>query len=96
MNVNFLLVFTTYAVVLRHRYSPALYIYRAGSSSTLMLWKKFSSVVVSLKDCLNPICHLLALLGAHLILHVSRIRVKSIQTLLKRECKNIYVFIMIM
>ena len=25
---------------------------------------------------LNPICHLLALLGAHLILHVSRIRVK--------------------
>jgi hypothetical protein len=27
---------------------------------------------------LNPICHLLALLGAHHILHVSRIRVKSI------------------
>ena len=26
---------------------------------------------------LNPICHLLALLGAHHILHVSRIRVKS-------------------
>jgi len=26
---------------------------------------------------LNPICHLLALLGAHLIFHVSRIRVKS-------------------
>jgi hypothetical protein len=25
---------------------------------------------------LNPICHLLALLGAHNILHVSRIRVK--------------------
>jgi hypothetical protein len=25
---------------------------------------------------LNPICHLLALLGAHLIFHVSRIRVK--------------------
>jgi hypothetical protein len=25
---------------------------------------------------LNPICHLLALLGAHLILQVSRIRVK--------------------
>jgi hypothetical protein len=24
---------------------------------------------------LNPICHLLALLGAHLILHVSRVRV---------------------
>jgi len=26
---------------------------------------------------LNPICHLLALLGAHPILHVSRIRVKN-------------------
>jgi len=29
-----------------------------------------------LKAELNPICHLLALLGAHHILHVSRIRVK--------------------
>jgi hypothetical protein len=27
---------------------------------------------------LNPICHLLALLGAHPILHVSRIRVKCL------------------
>ena len=26
---------------------------------------------------LNPICHLLLLLGAHLIFHVSRIRVKK-------------------
>jgi hypothetical protein len=26
---------------------------------------------------LNPICHLLALLGAHRIFHVSRIRVKD-------------------
>ena len=31
-----------------------------------------------LKTQLNPICHLLALLGAHPILHVSRIRVKCI------------------
>ena len=28
---------------------------------------------------LNPICHLLALLGAHHILHVSRIRVKVVR-----------------
>jgi len=34
---------------------------------------------------LNPICHLLALLGAHHILHVSRIRVKE-QILL--QCKT--------
>jgi len=27
---------------------------------------------------LNPICHLLALLGAHHILHISRLRVKAI------------------
>ena len=26
---------------------------------------------------LNPICHLLALLGAHLILHISRVHVKT-------------------
>ena len=32
---------------------------------------------------LNPICHLLALLGAHHILHVSRIRVKSHMYFLK-------------
>jgi transposase len=31
-----------------------------------------------LKAELNPICHLLALLGAHHILHVSRIRVKNV------------------
>jgi hypothetical protein len=29
---------------------------------------------------LNPICHLLALLGAHHILHVSRIRVKTLKS----------------
>jgi hypothetical protein len=31
-----------------------------------------------LNTALNPICHQLALLGAHHILHVSRIRVKSV------------------
>ena len=31
----------------------------------------------SLNAELNPICHLLALLGAHHILHVSRIRLKQ-------------------
>jgi hypothetical protein len=30
---------------------------------------------------LNPICHLLALLGAHHILHISRIMVKAIPSL---------------
>jgi len=36
---------------------------------------------------LNPICHLLALLGAHLILHVSRIRTN---VLLLCVCVYIY------
>ena len=34
-------------------------------------------IIKSLNAELNPICHLLALLGAHHILHVSRIRVKK-------------------
>jgi len=34
------------------------------------------SIINPLNAKLNPICHLLALLGAHHILHVSRIRVK--------------------
>ena len=37
---------------------------------------------------LNPICHLLALLGAHHILHVSRIRVKQL-ILLCLDCNKI-------
>jgi len=35
-----------------------------------------TEIVNPLNAKLNPICHLLALLGAHHILHVSRIRVK--------------------
>ena len=37
---------------------------------------------------LNPICYLLALLGAHHFLHVSRIRVKSLT--LRRQMSYIY------
>jgi hypothetical protein len=35
------------------------------------------TVLNPLKAELNPTCHLLALLGAHLILHISRIKVKG-------------------
>jgi len=34
----------------------------------------------------NPICHLLALLGAHHILHVSRIRVNFVDKMQGTEC----------
>jgi len=36
----------------------------------------FNSAFKGLNAELNPICHLLALLGAHHILHFSRVRVK--------------------
>ena len=45
-----------------------------------------------LKPELNPICYLLALLGAHHFLHVSRIRVKSLTF---RRLSYIYIYIYI-
>jgi len=42
----------------------------AFSSSNISIFKPLNAE-------LNPICHFLALLGAHHILHVSRVRVKA-------------------
>jgi hypothetical protein len=47
---------------------------------------------------LNPICHLLALLGAHYILQVSRIRVNIVDggtthSVARQQCKRIYFWI---
>jgi len=44
----------------------------------LLCYKWLSPFLNPLNVELNPICHLLALLGAHHILHVSRIRVKLV------------------
>jgi len=41
-------------------------------------WRAHEVNINPLKPELNPICYLLALLGAHHFLHVSRIRVKSL------------------
>jgi len=51
---------------------------RADHSSRVVLPNvmRLSVIVNPLNAKLNPICHLLALLGAHHVLHVSRIRVK--------------------
>jgi len=38
---------------------------------------------------LNPICHLLALLGAHHILHVGWLRVKQISYFFRRKFLNV-------
>jgi len=42
----------------------------------ISVFRKSVKKINPLNAELNPICHLLALLGAHHILHVSRIRVK--------------------
>ena len=56
----------------------------------------FRFVVNPLKPELNPICYLLALLGAHHFLHVGRIRVKSLTLrLLMSYICHIYIYIYI-
>jgi hypothetical protein len=54
----------------------------------LLKWKeqvqdrlKWKFIINPLNAELNPICHLLAVLGAHHIFHVSKIRVKKAKTL---------------
>jgi len=42
---------------------------------------EYGRSITPLNAQLNPVCHLLALLGAHHILHVSRIRVKVVSVL---------------
>jgi len=44
------------------------------SSTTVLIIRRINTLNAEL----NPICYLLALLGAHHFLHVSRIRVKSL------------------
>ena len=52
-------------------------------------------IVKPLKPELNPICSLLALLGAHHFLHVSRIRVKLLTLRLLMSYIYIYIYIYI-
>ena len=52
-----------------------------------------SSFINPLNAELNPICYLLALLGAHHFLHVSRIKVKSLT--LRQLISYIYIYIYI-
>ena len=60
--------------------------------SWLMLRKSLSIWNINtLNPELNPICYLLALLGAHHFLHVSRIRVKLLT--LRRLMSYIYIYI---
>jgi len=55
-----------------------------------LIW--FRSTFNPLNAELNPICHLLALLGVHHFLHVSRIRVKSLTLGLLMSYIYIYIY----
>jgi hypothetical protein len=61
------------------------------------VWIKYGNkyeklYIDSLNAELNPICHLLALLGAHHILHVSEIRVKKPRNFVYRsDCSLWYI-----
>jgi hypothetical protein len=50
---------------------------RGASRLTLLATYYEGDHINPLNAKLNPICHLMALLGAHRILHVSRIRVNK-------------------
>ena len=52
--------------------------------------KVYRDALNSLNAELNPICYLLALLGVHNFLHVSRIRVKSLTLRLLKSYIYIY------
>jgi len=56
------------------------YVYWSRLEGHILVW------VNRLNPELNPICYLLALLGAHHFLHVSRIRVKSLTLRLLMSC----------
>jgi len=55
-----------------------LYSSPVDTSDTVEIGLLTAVTINPLNAELNPICHLLALLGAHHFLHVSRIRVKSL------------------
>jgi len=75
---------------------PFFFLFHPGVSS---IWHKdylFGFVPFNpLNPELNPICYLLALLGAHNFLHFSRIRVKSLTFRLLMSYIYIYIYIYI-
>ena len=62
-------------LILRH--FKVFHCVHSSTSDTSSIFQANAHIFNPLNAELNPICHLLALLGAHHILHVSRIRVKT-------------------
>jgi len=57
------------------------------ASNNASRWQMgFNSVFKGLDAELNPICNLLALLRAHHIFHVSRVRVKRVILIIEMQC----------
>jgi hypothetical protein len=59
----------------KHKTSVTFYAFMSFYVTQSVIWL-IADLLNPLNVQLNPICHLLALLGAHHILHVNRIRVK--------------------
>ena len=69
-------------------------IIRSKRYDVMVEWrKKHKEELNPLNPKLNPICYLLALLGAHHFLHVSRIRVKLLTFRLLMSYIYIYIYI---
>jgi hypothetical protein len=68
----------TRETAIRLVHSPFFFKLRPSSKPTNKNLAELGLAINTLNAKLNPICHLLALLGDHHILHVSRIRVKKI------------------
>ena len=65
----------------------------ACASLKLQYWCQLKYIVINpLNAELNPICHLLALLGVHHFFHVSMIRVKSLTLRLLMSYIYIYIY----
>ena len=60
------------------------------TKSLAITWSSARQIINPLNAELNPICYLLALLGAHHFLHVSRIRVKLLTV--RRLMSYIYIY----
>jgi hypothetical protein len=73
----------------RHQY------FTRGKSSRVIRLTIHLSLINPLNPELNPICYLLALLGAHHFLHVSRITVKLLTFRLLMSYIYIYIYIYI-
>ena len=82
------------AVKLNPRFHPTLKLRKRELISTLS-HRKHGVEFNPLNAELNPICHLLALLGVHHFFHVSRIRVKSLNLRLLMSYIYIYIYIYI-